>query len=79
MSVGSAWLPLLKDGRVIVSEQHISVASNLPPGYLSNHEGVNKVTTELVMLIWKWRIMDGYVVTVHLRFNLVLTSCHVLI
>ncbi|XP_053540065.1 dedicator of cytokinesis protein 9 isoform X5 [Ictalurus punctatus] len=40
--VGSAWLPLLKDGRVIVSEQHISVASNLPPGYLSNHEGVNK-------------------------------------
>ncbi|KAF7711080.1 dedicator of cytokinesis protein 9 isoform X8 [Silurus meridionalis] len=42
MPVGSAWLPLLKDGRVIVSEQQISVASNLPPGYLSSHEAVNK-------------------------------------
>uniref|UniRef100_A0A8C2GID0 Dedicator of cytokinesis 9b n=1 Tax=Cyprinus carpio TaxID=7962 RepID=A0A8C2GID0_CYPCA len=33
--VGSAWLPLLKDGRVVMSEQHISVASNLPNGYLT--------------------------------------------
>ncbi|XP_058258113.1 dedicator of cytokinesis protein 9 isoform X2 [Hemibagrus wyckioides] len=40
--VGSAWLPLLKDGRVIVSDQHISVASSLPPGYLSSLEGTNK-------------------------------------
>uniref|UniRef100_A0A8C1RTT8 Dedicator of cytokinesis 9b n=1 Tax=Cyprinus carpio TaxID=7962 RepID=A0A8C1RTT8_CYPCA len=37
--VGSAWLPLLKDGRVVMSEQHISVASNLPNGYLSCQEG----------------------------------------
>uniref|UniRef100_A0A9J8CYD8 Dedicator of cytokinesis 9b n=1 Tax=Cyprinus carpio carpio TaxID=630221 RepID=A0A9J8CYD8_CYPCA len=41
--VGSAWLPLLKDGRVVMSEQHISVASNLPNGYLSCQEGVSKV------------------------------------
>uniref|UniRef100_A0AAR2L8K7 Dedicator of cytokinesis 9b n=1 Tax=Pygocentrus nattereri TaxID=42514 RepID=A0AAR2L8K7_PYGNA len=41
--VGSAWLPLLKDGRVIMSEQQISVASNLPTGYLSCQEGLNKV------------------------------------
>ncbi|XP_043098645.1 dedicator of cytokinesis protein 9 isoform X9 [Puntigrus tetrazona] len=40
--VGSAWLPLLKDGRVVMSEQHISVASNLPNGYLSCQEGVSK-------------------------------------
>uniref|UniRef100_A0A8B9REV0 Dedicator of cytokinesis 9b n=1 Tax=Astyanax mexicanus TaxID=7994 RepID=A0A8B9REV0_ASTMX len=40
--VGSAWLPLLKDGRVIMSEQQISVASNLPAGYLSCQEGLNK-------------------------------------
>uniref|UniRef100_A0AAR2JXA7 Dedicator of cytokinesis 9b n=1 Tax=Pygocentrus nattereri TaxID=42514 RepID=A0AAR2JXA7_PYGNA len=40
--VGSAWLPLLKDGRVIMSEQQISVASNLPTGYLSCQEGLNK-------------------------------------
>ncbi|GAA6089969.1 dedicator of cytokinesis protein 9 isoform X2, partial [Tachysurus ichikawai] len=51
--VGSAWLPLLKDGRVTVSEQHISVASNLPPGYLSSHEGINKHSGVEV----KW--MDG--------------------
>ncbi|XP_072539770.1 dedicator of cytokinesis protein 9 isoform X6 [Salminus brasiliensis] len=40
--VGSAWLPLLKDGRVIMSEQQISVASNLPAGYLSCQDGLNK-------------------------------------
>ncbi|KAF5890555.1 dedicator of cytokinesis protein 9-like isoform X5, partial [Clarias magur] len=40
--VGSAWLPLLKDGRVSVSDQHISVASNLPSGYLSSLDGVSR-------------------------------------
>ncbi|XP_051562167.1 dedicator of cytokinesis protein 9-like isoform X2 [Myxocyprinus asiaticus] len=40
--VGSAWLPLLKDGRVVMSEQNISVASNLPNGYLSCQEVVSK-------------------------------------
>ncbi|KAM9482209.1 dedicator of cytokinesis protein 9 isoform 1-T1 [Clarias gariepinus] len=40
--VGSAWVPLLKDGRVSESEQHIPVVSNLPPGYLSSPEGVNR-------------------------------------
>ncbi|KAG7463763.1 hypothetical protein MATL_G00180100 [Megalops atlanticus] len=40
--VGYAWLPLLKDGRVIMNEQHIPVAANLPAGYLSSHEGVVK-------------------------------------
>uniref|UniRef100_A0A671N9H6 Dedicator of cytokinesis protein 9-like n=1 Tax=Sinocyclocheilus anshuiensis TaxID=1608454 RepID=A0A671N9H6_9TELE len=44
--VGSAWLPLLKDGRVVMSEQHISVASNLPNGYLSCQEGVSKVNLQ---------------------------------
>ncbi|RVE75246.1 hypothetical protein OJAV_G00015200 [Oryzias javanicus] len=38
--VGSAWLPLLKDGgRVIVSEQQLSVAAHLLPGYLSSQDG----------------------------------------
>uniref|UniRef100_A0A8B9KKM8 Dedicator of cytokinesis 9b n=1 Tax=Astyanax mexicanus TaxID=7994 RepID=A0A8B9KKM8_ASTMX len=46
--VGSAWLPLLKDGRVIMSEQQISVASNLPAGYLSCQEGLNKVIVKWV-------------------------------
>ncbi|XP_041637733.1 dedicator of cytokinesis protein 9-like isoform X2 [Cheilinus undulatus] len=40
--VGSAWLPLLRDGRVIMNEQQLSVASNLPAGYLSSQDGVNK-------------------------------------
>lgn len=43
ISVGSAWLPLLKDGRVVMSEQNISVAANLPNGYLSCQESVSKV------------------------------------
>ncbi|XP_075905426.1 dedicator of cytokinesis protein 9 isoform X2 [Nelusetta ayraudi] len=40
--VGSAWLPLLRDGRVITNEQHLPVAANLPAGYLSSQDGVNK-------------------------------------
>lgn len=42
--VGYAWLPLLKDGRVIMNEQNISVAANLPAGYLSCQEGNSKVS-----------------------------------
>ncbi|KAI1899017.1 hypothetical protein AGOR_G00078350 [Albula goreensis] len=40
--VGYAWLPLLKDGRVIMNEQQIPVSANLPAGYLSCQEGVAK-------------------------------------
>ncbi|XP_076119975.1 dedicator of cytokinesis protein 9 isoform X7 [Alosa pseudoharengus] len=40
--VGYAWLPLLKDGRVIMNEQQIPVAANLPAGYLSCQEGISK-------------------------------------
>ncbi|XP_044308588.1 dedicator of cytokinesis protein 11 isoform X3 [Varanus komodoensis] len=34
-TVGFTWLPLLKDGRIITSEQHLPVSANLPAGYLS--------------------------------------------
>ncbi|XP_069495926.1 dedicator of cytokinesis protein 9 isoform X3 [Ambystoma mexicanum] len=41
--VGYAWLPLLKDGRVVTNEQQIPVSANLPPGYLSYLElGIGK-------------------------------------
>ncbi|KAM6985310.1 dedicator of cytokinesis protein 9 isoform 5-T5 [Aplochiton taeniatus] len=40
--VGYAWLPLLKDGRVVMNESHVPVAANLPPGYLSCQEGSSK-------------------------------------
>ncbi|XP_054631989.1 dedicator of cytokinesis protein 9-like isoform X2 [Dunckerocampus dactyliophorus] len=40
--VGSAWLPLLRDGRVITNEQHLAVAAHLPTGYLSCQDAVNK-------------------------------------
>ncbi len=63
LSVGSAWLPLLKDGRVVMSEQHISVASNLPNGYLSFQEGVSKVNP-LCAVITKtchsWQIFQPF-------------------
>ncbi|NXD22118.1 DOC11 protein, partial [Spelaeornis formosus] len=32
--VGFAWVPLLKDGRIVTLERHLPVSSNLPPGYL---------------------------------------------
>uniref|UniRef100_A0A8C2ZGX8 Dedicator of cytokinesis 9b n=1 Tax=Cyclopterus lumpus TaxID=8103 RepID=A0A8C2ZGX8_CYCLU len=41
--VGSAWLPLLRDGRVIMNEQLLPVAANLPIGYLGSQDGINKV------------------------------------
>ncbi|KAM9320684.1 dedicator of cytokinesis protein 9 isoform 1-T1 [Gastrophryne carolinensis] len=41
--VGYAWLPLLKDGRVVTSEQNIPVSANLPAGYLGYQElGIGK-------------------------------------
>uniref|UniRef100_A0A673BNQ0 Dedicator of cytokinesis 9b n=1 Tax=Sphaeramia orbicularis TaxID=375764 RepID=A0A673BNQ0_9TELE len=40
--VGSAWLPLLRDGRVIMNEQQLPVAVNLPGGYLGSQDGVTK-------------------------------------
>ncbi|KTG38079.1 hypothetical protein cypCar_00002750, partial [Cyprinus carpio] len=40
--VGYAWLPLLKDGRVIMNEQQVAVAANLPSGYLSYQDNSSK-------------------------------------
>ncbi|XP_040192076.1 dedicator of cytokinesis protein 9 isoform X8 [Rana temporaria] len=41
--VGYAWLPLLKDGRVVTNEQNIPVSANLPTGYLGYQEfGISK-------------------------------------
>ncbi|XP_042336149.1 dedicator of cytokinesis protein 11 isoform X2 [Sceloporus undulatus] len=34
-TVGFSWLPLLKDGRILTSEQHLPVSANLPAGYLN--------------------------------------------
>lgn len=50
LSVGYAWLPLLKDGRVIMNENQIPVAANLPAGYLSCQEGASKVECLLRLL-----------------------------
>ncbi|XP_047576243.1 dedicator of cytokinesis protein 9 isoform X10 [Lutra lutra] len=36
--VGYSWLPLLKDGRVVTSEQQVPVSANLPSGYLGYQE-----------------------------------------
>ncbi|XP_034006986.1 dedicator of cytokinesis protein 9 isoform X2 [Trematomus bernacchii] len=41
-AVGSAWLPLLRDGRVIMNEQLLPVAANVPAGYLGSQDGINK-------------------------------------
>ncbi|KAM8872504.1 dedicator of cytokinesis protein 9 isoform 2-T2 [Synchiropus picturatus] len=51
--VGSVWLPLLRDGRVIMNEQQLPVAANLPPGYLGCHDVVSKHSSPEI----KW--VDG--------------------
>ncbi|XP_028972580.2 dedicator of cytokinesis protein 9 isoform X2 [Esox lucius] len=40
--VGWAWLPLLREGRVITNEQQMPITTALPPGYLSIGDGVVK-------------------------------------
>ncbi|XP_039600530.1 dedicator of cytokinesis protein 9 isoform X5 [Polypterus senegalus] len=42
--VGYSWIPLLKDGRVLMNENHtIPVSANLPPGYLCSQDlGISK-------------------------------------
>ncbi|XP_078544670.1 dedicator of cytokinesis protein 11 isoform X1 [Lissotriton helveticus] len=41
-AVGYAWIPLLKDGRIVSSEQQLPVSANLPPGYLSHNDPDSK-------------------------------------
>uniref|UniRef100_A0A673HXD4 Dedicator of cytokinesis protein 9-like n=1 Tax=Sinocyclocheilus rhinocerous TaxID=307959 RepID=A0A673HXD4_9TELE len=45
IQVGYAWLSLLKDGRVIMNEQQVAVAANLPSGYLSYQDNSSKQHT----------------------------------
>lgn len=49
-AVGSAWLALLKDGKVIMNEQPLPVASNLPAGYLSAQDCSTKVREQAILL-----------------------------
>lgn len=56
-TVGSAWLPLLRDGRVIMNEQQLPVAANLPARYLGSQDGSNKVKKELCLLAAT--VLDG--------------------
>ncbi|XP_031228246.1 dedicator of cytokinesis protein 11 [Mastomys coucha] len=42
LAVGFAWVPLLKDGRVITLEQQLSVSANLPPGYLNVNDAESR-------------------------------------
>uniref|UniRef100_A0A0P6IZW0 Dedicator of cytokinesis protein 11 n=1 Tax=Heterocephalus glaber TaxID=10181 RepID=A0A0P6IZW0_HETGA len=52
--VGFAWVPLLKDGRIITFEQQLPVSANLPPGYLNLNDAESR--RQLSMDI-KW--VDG--------------------
>ncbi|KAK7882574.1 hypothetical protein WMY93_028748 [Mugilogobius chulae] len=53
-SVGYAWLPLLKEGRLATQEFNISVSSNLPPGYLGIKEAASNTKSSADV---KW--VDG--------------------
>ncbi|KAJ8781988.1 hypothetical protein J1605_010501 [Eschrichtius robustus] len=41
-AVGFAWVPLLKDGRIITFEQQLPVSANLPPGYLNLNDAESR-------------------------------------
>uniref|UniRef100_A0A2I3HYZ4 Dedicator of cytokinesis 11 n=1 Tax=Nomascus leucogenys TaxID=61853 RepID=A0A2I3HYZ4_NOMLE len=41
-TVGFAWVPLLKDGRIITFEQQLPVSANLPPGYLNLNDAESR-------------------------------------
>ncbi|XP_039210727.1 dedicator of cytokinesis protein 11 isoform X1 [Crotalus tigris] len=63
-TVGFAWLPLLKDGLVITSEQQLPVSANLPAGYLGARDTeARKPNTDL-----KW--VDGAKALFKLRLHL---------
>ncbi|XP_043560274.1 dedicator of cytokinesis protein 11 isoform X1 [Chiloscyllium plagiosum] len=68
--VGYAWQPLMKDGRVVTSEQHLPVSSNLPPGYLGHHDPDNKKHT---IPDFKW--VDGGKPLLKVKNHLVSTIC----
>uniref|UniRef100_A0A8C4I6X9 Dedicator of cytokinesis 9 n=1 Tax=Dicentrarchus labrax TaxID=13489 RepID=A0A8C4I6X9_DICLA len=72
--VGYAWLPLLKDGRVIMNESQVPVAANLPAGYLNCQEGASKHSGPEV----KW--VDGgkplFKVSTHLVVIILLIHLH---
>ncbi|KAM4664608.1 dedicator of cytokinesis protein 11 [Discoglossus pictus] len=51
--VGYSWVPLLMDGRIMTSEQHLPVSANLPAGYLSLSDPETKRTSSDI----KW--VDG--------------------
>uniref|UniRef100_A0A8C6TP59 Dedicator of cytokinesis 10 n=1 Tax=Neogobius melanostomus TaxID=47308 RepID=A0A8C6TP59_9GOBI len=82
-SVGYAWLPLLKEGRLITQEFNIAVSSNLPPGYLGNKEvSSTKVSTEVktsvilcsVVLCFAILLFHSSVIMINILF-----SCRVLV
>uniref|UniRef100_A0A8C4WV33 Dedicator of cytokinesis 9 n=1 Tax=Eptatretus burgeri TaxID=7764 RepID=A0A8C4WV33_EPTBU len=74
--VGYAWLPLLRDGRVVTQEQQIGVAASLLPGYLSAQDGsqgkvgikwvdggkpIFKVSTHLISTIYTQVSLHVYI------------------
>nr|XP_056714924.1 dedicator of cytokinesis protein 11 [Euleptes europaea] len=74
-TVGFTWLPLLKDGRIITSEQHLTVSANLPAGYLNigDTEGRRQPSVDI-----KW--VDGakalFKIKLHLESTIYTQDLH---
>ncbi|KAM9537806.1 dedicator of cytokinesis protein 11 isoform 6-T6 [Guaruba guarouba] len=62
--VGYAWVPLLKDGRIVTLERHLPVSSNLPPGYL----GLGDTEARRPSVDAKW--VDGAKLLFKIRLHL---------
>ncbi|XP_075797269.1 dedicator of cytokinesis protein 11 isoform X2 [Pelodiscus sinensis] len=72
--VGFAWLPLLRDGRIITLEQHLPVSANLPPGYL----GLGDMESRKPSVDAKW--VDGakplFKIKIHLESTIYTQDLH---
>ncbi|KAL8180770.1 UNVERIFIED_CONTAM: Dedicator of cytokinesis protein 11, partial [Gekko kuhli] len=74
-TVGFTWLPLLKEGRIITSEQQLPVSANLPAGYLNvgDTEGRRQPSVDI-----KW--VDGakalFKIKLHLESTIYTQDLH---
>uniref|UniRef100_A0A663FLL1 Dedicator of cytokinesis 11 n=1 Tax=Aquila chrysaetos chrysaetos TaxID=223781 RepID=A0A663FLL1_AQUCH len=74
--VGYAWVPLLKDGRIVTLERHLPVSSNLPPGYLGLGDTESRKWVDGAKPLFKIRIhLDSTIYTQDMHLHKFFQYC----
>uniref|UniRef100_A0A8C3KWK3 Dedicator of cytokinesis 11 n=1 Tax=Chrysolophus pictus TaxID=9089 RepID=A0A8C3KWK3_CHRPC len=74
--VGYAWVPLLKDGRIVTLERHLPVSSNLPPGYLGLGDTESRKWVDGAKPLFKVRIhLDSTIYTQDMHLHKFFQYC----